>query len=320
MDQPLSVPLPAAAQAAPKRPPQRKSYSPYRKRTGWLLLSPTLIVLFAAGFLPFVYVAWVGFHDWNLFGAASRDGLTWTGLNNYRTLMFDDAFLQSLFLTFRFVLFAVTSQLILGFLLAQLMMKNFPGKGLFRIIHTLPLMIAPLVVGSIWRLLTIPGLGPLPFVLENTFGIDYNIGTSPVQAFVTIVLMDIWHWTPFVTLTMLAGLSSLPREPIESAMVDGASRFQIFRFITLPMMQPVILTTLFIRVMDALRIVDEVNMLTNGGGPGVSNRFIGLHIFRVVFPKTDYGYGSAMSLLVLYVTIVICWGLFTYMNRRRNTA
>jgi multiple sugar transport system permease protein len=130
--------------------------------------------------------------------------------------------------------------------------------------------------------------------------------------------MDIWHWTPFVTLTMLAGLSSLPREPMEAAQVDGASRWQLFRYITLPMLRPVILTTLFIRIMDALRVVDEVYMLTNGGGPGTSNRFIGIHIFRVVFPRTDYGYGSAMSLLVLYITIVMCWLLFTAMNREKK--
>ena len=121
--------------------------------------------------------------------------------------------------------------------------------------------------------------------------------------------MDIWHWTPFVTLTLLAGLTALPREPMEQAMVDGANRWQVFRFLTIPMMMPVLLTTVFIRVMDALRIVDEVYMLTSGG-PGTATQYIGILIFRVVFPKSDYGYGSAMSMLVLYFTIVLCWLLF----------
>lgn len=288
-------------------------------RVGWLMLSPTLIILFIAGFLPFIYVAWVGFHDWNVFGAGARGDMSWTAVNNYRRLVFDPEFLQALGLTLRFTVFAVGSEIVIGFLLAQLLTRDFPGKSLFRIVHTLPLMIAPLVVGAIWRLLTIPGLGPMPFVLENWFNFDYNIGRYTDQAFITVLMMDIWHWTPFVTLTMLAGLSGLPREPMEQAQVDGANKFQIFRFITLPMLQPVILTTLFIRIMDALRVVDEVYMLTNGGGPGTSNRFIGIHIFRVVFPKTDYGYGSAMSLLVLYITIMICWFLFTAMNREKRT-
>ena len=126
--------------------------------------------------------------------------------------------------------------------------------------------------------------------------------------------MDVWHWTPFVTLTMLAGLTAIPREPLEQALVDGANRWQILRFLTIPMMMPVILTTLFIRMMDALRVVDEVFLLT-GGGPGNATRFVGIHIWRVVFPRTDYGYGSAMSLLVLYATIVLCWLLFIALSQ-----
>ncbi len=122
-------------------------------------------------------------------------------------------------------------------------------------------------------------------------------------------MMDVWHWTPLVTLTLLAALSSMPKEPFEQAQIDGANRFQIFWHITLPMLKPAILATVFIRLMDALRTVDEVWMLT-GGGPGAATRYIGLYIWRVVFPKTDYGYGSAMSLLTLYLTIVMCWLLY----------
>jgi len=289
-----------------------------KARTGWLLLAPSLIILFLVGILPFIYVLYVGFFDWNLF-SASRE-MNWTGINNYRTLVFDELFLDALGVTIAFTAVAVISQLVIGFLLAQLLLRDFPGKAIFRTIHTVPLMIAPLAIGAIWRLLTIPGFGPVPFVLDNWFGFDYNIGTSATHAFVTIVLMDIWHWTPFVTLTMLAGLSSLPLEPREAALVDGANRWQIFRFITLPLMRPVVLTVLFIRIMDALRTVDEINMLTNGGGPGTATRTIGIHIFRVVFPQTDYGYGSAMSLLTLYFTIVACWLLFVSLTNVRRTA
>ena len=129
--------------------------------------------------------------------------------------------------------------------------------------------------------------------------------------------MDIWHWTPLVTLTLLAGLSSMPKEPFEQAQIDGANRFQIFWHITLPMLKPAILATVFIRLMDALRTVDEVWMLT-GGGPGAATRYVGLYIWRVVFPKTDYGYGSAMSLLTLYLTIVMCWLLYVALVARRE--
>jgi multiple sugar transport system permease protein len=286
-----------------------------RNRTGWLLLSPTLIILFVFGLLPFLYVLFVGFHDWNLFSKTRE--MIWTGVDNYRRLVFDEEFLNSLWTTARFAFFAVLSELIIGFLLAQLMTRDFPGKAFFRIVHTLPLMIAPLVIGAVWRLLTIPGFGPVPYLLQSWFGLDYRIGQYADQAFITTVLMDIWHWTPFVTLTMLAGLTALPKEPLEQALVDGANRWQVFRYITLPLMRPILLTTVFIRIMDALRTVDEVWMLT-GGGPADATRYVGLYIWRNVFPKTDYGYGGAMSLLTLYFTIVICWLLYVGIVSRRE--
>jgi len=275
-------------------------------RMGWGLLAPTLLILGITGLLPFFYVIYVGFHDWNIFGTT---GMTFSWANNYRRLVFDNDFLLSLWNTVKFTVWAVGSELVLGFVLAQTLTRDFWGKTFFRTIHSLPLMVAPIAVGAVWRLLNIPGFGPVPYFLDKWFGFEYLIGKYAGQAFVTTVLMDIWHWTPFVTLTMLAGLTTLPKEPMEQALVDGANRWQIFRHLTLPMMMPVILTTLFIRIMDALRIVDEVYMLT-GGGPGAATRYIGLHIYRVVFPKTDYGYGSAMSLLTLYLTTVLCWLLF----------
>ncbi len=281
-------------------------------RLGWGLLAPTLLILGIMGLLPFFYVIYVGFFDWNVFSATGS--LIWAGANNYRRLVFDEQFLTSVQQTLWFTVWAVGIELILGFLLANTLVKDFPGKTVFRTIHALPLMVAPIAVGATWRLLTIPGFGLAPYYLNKWFGIDYNIGRYADHAFVTTVLMDIWHWTPFVTLTMLAGLSAIPKEPMEQALVDGANRWQTLRFLTIPMMMPVIMTTLFIRLMDALRIVDEVFLLT-GGGPGSATRFVGIHIWRAVFPKTDYGYGSAMSLLVLYFTIVLCWLLFTALSQ-----
>ncbi len=282
---------------------------------GWLLLFPTLAILFVTGLLPFLYVLVLSFFDWNVF--AQNPEPQWAGANNFRRLMFDAAFLNSIWITLKFTFVVVFSELVIGFLLAKLLMRNVPFKGLFRTIHTLPLMIAPIAVGATWRLMTVPGLGPVPFYLDDWFGIDFRLSLYVDQAFLTVVLMDIWHWTPLVTLTMLAGLSNLPRDPIEQARIDGANELQIFWDIIVPMLKPVLLTTIFIRLMDALRIVDEVWMLT-GGGPGAATRFIGLHIWRVVFPKTDYGYGSAMSLLTLYMTIVLCWLLYVAMTARKD--
>jgi multiple sugar transport system permease protein len=284
---------------------------------GWGLIAPTLIILAIIGLIPFFYVIYIGFFDWNIFSA--KVGMVFAGVNNYRRLVFDNDFLSALWRTLQFMFWAVGSEFVLGYLLAQSLVKDFRGKTFFRTVHALPLMIAPIAVGATWRLLTIPGFGPIPYYLSKWFGIDYNIGRFASHASLTVVLMDIWHWTPFVTLCLLAGLTSLPKEPLEQALVDGANRWQVFRYITLPAIMPIVLTTFFIRVMDALRVVDEVWMLT-GGGPGDTTRYVGLHIWRIVFPKTDYGYGSAMSLLTLYFTIVLCWMVFTAIMSRSQQA
>lgn len=286
-----------------------------QNRTGWMFLSPSLLILFIVGLVPFFYIVYVGFFDWNVFSV--DPGLHFAGVNNYRRLVFDVDFLKSLELTIKFAAYAILFQLIIGYLLANMLAMDFPGKFIFRIIHTIPLMIAPLAVGATWRLLTIPGLGPVPFYLDRWLDFDYRIGAHASQAFWTTVIMDIWHWTPFVTLTMLAGLVSLPQEPMEQALVDGANRLQVFWYVKLPLLRPIILSTVFIRLMDALRTVDEVWMLT-GGGPGAATRYTGLHIWRIVFPKTDYGYGAATSLLTLYFTIVLSWLLYTAIGQQRR--
>jgi len=282
---------------------------------GWLLLAPTLAILVVFGVVPFIYVLVVGFTEWNAFAADPT--AHFAGVQNYRNLVFDSQFLYSLWATLCFGFFAVASEIILGYFLAQLLMRDFPLKGLFRTIHTLPLMVAPIAVGATWRLMTGSGFGPIPYYLDRWFGIEFRLGTYADQAFLTTIIMDVWHWTPLATLTLLAGLASLPKEPFEQAQIDGANNFQIFWHITLPMLKPTILATVFIRLMDALRTVDEVWMLT-GGGPGATTRYVGLHIWRVVFPKTDYGYGSAMSLLTLYLTIVMCWLLYVALVARRE--
>ena len=284
-------------------------------RLGWILLAPTLVILFLFGVVPFLYVAWLSFHQWNPFGA--DPSIVYNGAENFRRLVFDADFLASLGVTVAFVFFAVLSELILGYVLAQAFMKDFPGKAIFRTVHTLPLIMAPIIVGSIWKLMTTPSIGIIPNLLDNWFGYNLNIGQSAAAAFTVTVIMDVWHWTPLVTLTLIAALVSLPADPFEQAQIDGAGKRQIFWHITLPMIAPAVVATVFIRLMDALRTVDEVLMLT-GGGPGSATRYLGVHIFREVFPRTNYGYGSAISVIVLYLTIVVCWLLYVSMLAPRN--
>jgi multiple sugar transport system permease protein len=280
-------------------------------RTAWALLAPTLLVLGFAGLMPFFYVIWVGFHDWNL--DSKVRGMVWSFASNYRKVVFDTDFLFSLGRGILFTLATVSISMCLGLLFATLLSKPFKGRSIFRTIHALPLTIAPIAVGATWRIMINPGLGIGWYILQK-IGIDFNIGTNAGHAFLATVLMDVWHWVPFITLTFLAGLTALPTEPFESAMVDGANRWQILIHITIPLLRPVLLTAMFLRIMDALRIVDEVWMLTQGG-PGMATRYLGIFIWRVVNRRLDYGYGSAVSVLVLYITIVLCWVLIASITR-----
>lgn len=282
-------------------------------RIGWWLLSPSLVLLGLVGIVPFLYVIFLGFFKWNVFSA--ERGRTFVAFANYAQLVFDGPFLESVGRSVFFTVSVVSIELVLGFLLAQSLVKDFRGRTIFRTIYILPLVVAPIAVGATWRLMTVQAFGPIPFVMKEWFGIDFNIGTNTTQAWITIILMDVWHWTPFVTLTLLAGILAMPRDPIEAAQVDGASKWQIYRHVTIPLLMPIIFITMFIRIMDSLKVVEEVYMLTNGG-PSSDTTFVGLHIFRTVIQRTDWGYGSSMSLLVLYLTVVASWLLHTSITNR----
>jgi len=275
----------------------------------WGLISPTLILMILIGVVPVIYVIYLSVFRYSVF---SRTGMIYIGFDNYRNLMFDSSFWSSLSLGLSFVFFCCIIELPLGLLIANLLTYEFKGKGVFRTIMALPLAMAPVSIGSMWVLLTNPDIGPLPYFLGK-IGVNYNIGVNATQAFATTIFMDVWHWTPFVILTFMAGLASLPKDPYEASLVDGANRWQTFRYITLPLLRPVILTTLFIRLMDTFRIFDEVWMLTSGG-PGTATRFVSIHLVREALRSMNYGYSSAMSLFLLYLTIVICWLLLTFIS------
>jgi multiple sugar transport system permease protein len=282
---------------------------------GWGLLSPTIIVLFAMGMVPFFYVVYYSFLRYSVYAKPGKN-LVFIGLDNFRNLVFDSEMMAAVGRGLLFVLSTCTLEFLLGLGLAILLTTNFWGKGVVRTVLTLPLAVAPITIGSIWVLMTNLDMGPIPHFLEK-IGITYNIGEYGAQAFWTTVIMDVWHWTPFMALTMLAGLTTLPQDPFESAQVDGANPFQVFWYLTLPMLTPVIVTSLFIRVMDTIRIFDEVWMLT-GGGPGSATRYASIHIVRMNIRQKNYGYGASMSIFLLYLSIVICWLLLNIVQKVRQ--
>jgi len=280
---------------------------------GWGFLSPTLLVLGLIGIFPFIYVVHLSLYEYNVF---SLKGWIFVGLDNFKNLAADPRFLRSLYKSLLFVAATCGVQIPLGLGIALLLSRKFVGRGFFRTILVLPLSMAPVAIGSMWILITRPSIGPISYWL-STIGITYDISESALQAFFTTVAMDVWHWAPFVTLTFLAGLTSIPHETLEAAKVDGASPWQTLWHITLPLLKPILATTLFIRIMDALRIYDEIWTLT-AGGPGTATRYVNIYLVRTTLAQNDYGYGATMSVFLLFLTIAMCNVLLKLISRARE--
>ena len=206
-----------------------------RKYTGYLLLTPTLALLVFLSIIPFVYALILSLRHLNL--KIPRVSGQFAGLENYRHLMREDAeFWHSLGITVLFVVLVVGIEFLLGFALALLLNREFKGKRILVSLAVVPMMIAPVAVGLMWRVALNYELGIVTYLIKS-IGIPLKealLGTS-ATALPTLMAIDIWQWTPFIFLIMLAGLHGLPKEPYEAAQVDGASRWQIFRLVTLPL-------------------------------------------------------------------------------------
>jgi multiple sugar transport system permease protein len=262
----------------------------------FLLLAPALLVLLALSIYPLVYAVRVSLQT----GTGSR--AEWS-LENFARLFSDGFFLSALLHTLVYAAIALTCEFLLGLGLALLMNQEIGGRAFFRAALLVPMMLPPVVVGVVWRLALNPNFGAINGTLKS-FGIDTESLTwtaSPRLAFLSVIVVDVWQWTPFVFLILLAGLQAIPQEPYEAARMDGSSEWQTFRFITLPLLKPAILIVLLLRTMDLLRVFDQIFILTEGG-PGFATETISLYIYRAAFRFGNFGYAAAMSFVLLIVT------------------
>jgi multiple sugar transport system permease protein len=295
-----------------RAPPARADASQVDR---WRLytLAPALAVYLLLALLPIVNLVVMSAHDirWQQ-GAAQ-----WTlvGLEHYTELPRDPLVRAGLANTTLFALFAVTAEMLIGFALALFVSRIVVGRVLYRTIFLLPILIPGIVIGAIWKLMYNPDFGIINqlFGLLGLAGFDW-LGSGRL-AFMSVIVVDIWHWTPFVFLLLLAGLESLPEDIHEAAMLDGASAWQELRRVTIPMMLPVIVVTLAFRLIVSFKVFDEVYLLT-GGGPGTATEVLSFTIYRRFFTEDRMGYGSAISVVALFVlTLVIV--LFMGVTRRR---
>src|ERR1041385_2428611 len=265
----------------------------------FVLIAPTVAVLLALSVYPLIYAVKVAFQS------GDGDSTRWT-LEHFTRLISDGFFLAALGHTLLYAAAALTFEFLLGLGLALLVDRPLRGRGLFRALLLVPMMLPPVVVGVVWRLLLNPDFGAINGTLRR-FGISTEALTwtaSPKLALLSVIAVDVWQWTPFVFLVLLAGLQAIPEEPYEAALIDGSSRWQTFWHVTLPLLKPSILIVLLLRTMDLLRVFDQIFILTEGG-PGFATETISLYIYRTAFRFFDFGYASAMSFVLLALTNVI---------------
>jgi len=264
-----------------------------------LLLTPALAVLLSLSIYPLIYSITISLQR------ETAEGLKWT-LANFARLGSDSFFLTAMAHTFVYAAAALVLEFSIGLGLALLLNTQMRGRGFFRATLLVPMMLPTVVVGVVWRLMLNANFGAINGTLKefglNTEGLTWT--ASPRLAFLSVIVVDVWQWTPFVFLVLLAGLQAIPQEPYEAALIDGSSRWQTFRHVTLPLLKPAILIALLLRTMDLLRVFDQIFILTEGG-PGFATETISLYIYRTAFRFFDFGYAAAMSFVLLALTNVI---------------
>jgi multiple sugar transport system permease protein len=278
----------------------------------YLLVAPTVAVLVALSVYPLIYSVRVSLQT----GTGAR--AVWT-LSNFTRLSSDRFFQDALAHTLVYAAVALTFEFLLGLSLALLLNERMRGRGLFRAALLVPMMLPPVVVGVVWRLMLNPNFGAINGTLKS-FGFDTETLTwtaSPTLALASVIAVDIWQWTPFVFLVLLAGLQAIPQEPYEAALIDGSSAWQTFLHVTLPLLRPAILIALLLRTMDLLRVFDQIFILTEGG-PGFATETISLYIYRAAFRFSDFGYAAAMSFVLLLLTNIISLFYIRLLNRQEN--
>jgi multiple sugar transport system permease protein len=265
----------------------------------YLLVAPALAVLLALSIYPLLYSIAISLQQ------ETASGMVWT-LAHFRRLATDNFFRTAMVHTFVYAIAALTCEFLIGLALALLLNQQMRGRGVFRASLLVPMMLPTVVVGIVWRLLLNPNFGAINGTLKqlgvNTESLTWT--ASPRLAFVAVVAVDVWQWTPFVFLVLLAGLQAIPQEPYEAALIDGSSRWQTFWHVTLPLLKPAILIVLLLRTMDLLRVFDQIFILTEGG-PGFATEMISLYIYRTAFRFSDFGYAAAMSFVLLALTNVV---------------
>ncbi|MCC8963252.1 carbohydrate ABC transporter permease [Bradyrhizobium oropedii] len=281
----------------------------WRPPSYWPFVIPALVVVLAVIIFPWVFTIWMSMQEWKV-GSPT----TFVGLANYLRLPTDPRFVEAVGHTLSYTALSVLLPLVFGTLAAVVFHQKFAARGFLRGIFIMPMMATPVAIALVWTMMFHPQLGVLNYLL-SLVGLPPQLWVfNPTTVIPSLVLVETWQWTPLVMLIVLGGLAAIPTEPYESAQIDGANFWQVFRFITLPLIMPFLFIAGMIRMIDAVKSFDIIFAITQGG-PGSASETINVYLYSVAFVYYDLGYGSAIA-VVFFLLIVALAALLLYLRKR----
>jgi len=281
------------------------------RRQAFAYPAPAVVTLFLIVIIPIVFNLYLAFTKWTIGLGQPR----FIGLGNFIELLSDERVLNGVKVMIYFSGLSLSLEIVLGLLIAVYFNRQFKGSEVVQAIYILPFAATPVAVALIWRIMLNPEIGVLNYLLQSV-GLPGSLWvSSPKTVIPALVMVDVWKWTPMITLIVLAGLKSLPHEPYEAAQIDGASALQIFWYITLPLIRPVLIAAMMLRSLDNLKEFDMLYTITQGG-PGIASETLYLYSYNVGFSFFKAGYGSALMVVVFLIVLVFN----VVMNRLRLRA
>lgn len=275
-----------------------------------IMMVPLLIILISLSIYPFISLIQMSFSSFSL-----EKGFQFTGLKNFAMFWGDSRAWDSIVKTFIYVFASVNLEFFIGLGLALIVKGKY--RSAIRTILIIPMLVAPVAVGLIWRLIYDPSFGVLNSLLQR-IGIQGGSWLAdPKIAMAAIIVVEVWQFTPFVFLILLAGMESLPSEVYEAARVDGASPWQAFRYLTLPLLSPIILIALLFRTAECFKSFDKLWVMT-AGGPGTATEIITMYIYRVSFRWSQLGYGALLALIMVIFIVIYNLSYMSYLKKLRR--
>lgn len=289
-------------------------YSWFDRNLKWIYILPAVLFVLIMMLFPIIYTVRISFFEWSM---SATTPPSWVGLDNYIALMKDGRFWHAVGATFYFTIVALVAEVVLGVAIAVLLARNFRGKNVVKTIFLLPMVATPVAMGLVWMLIYEPTIGVANTMLKSLGFQPLLWLASTSQVIPSLIIVDVWEWTPMISLIVMAGIATLPSDPYEAADVDGANGWQKFTSITLPLLRPTILVAAMLRLIDVLKTFDIIYATTQGG-PNFASETLNLYGYVLGFQY--FKLGTASALLVLFFLLVMLLTLFMIWMRKRLEA